>query len=179
MGQIYSNSNIYTNDDNKLVKKSSVFTDLCASLPPAPRTYSDDFWKQGIYKLSDREMKALEEIRQLELESLTSDEEKELKIREFYQNHKTVEIPLDIDENGGLRGFRVGESYSRDLYGEILDEYEETLIIYIGMELVTCEPMYLSGSGKLYIDRFVGPDSLVVVCNNCKDIGRKSSKVFQ
>jgi hypothetical protein len=99
--------------------------------------YSDDFWQQGIYKLSDRQMKALEEIRQLELESLTSDEEKELKIREFYRNHKNIEIPLDIDKNGGLHGFRVGESYSR---GEILYEYEETLIIYIGMELVTSAP---------------------------------------
>ncbi|CAG8505464.1 8818_t:CDS:2 [Ambispora gerdemannii] len=49
MGQAHPKPNLYSSDGL-----------VCTNLPPAPRTYSDDFWRQGIVKFSDCDMEALE-----------------------------------------------------------------------------------------------------------------------
>ena len=141
------------------------------NLPPVPRTYTDDFWSS----FSDRDIEALNQFRQLELELLESDNEKKSKIRELCAKYRYARIPLDVDKIGYARGFFLLESISYDIYGEELKEYGETFIVCIGIE-DSDALMYLGGSGKLYIS--LNDDPLKALYNY-KDIGARSSDVFQ
>ncbi|GBB94274.1 hypothetical protein RclHR1_23210003 [Rhizophagus clarus] len=68
--------------------KSKSHCYLFTNLPPVPRTYTDDFWRRGDddCRFSNRDIEALNQFRQLELELLESDDEKESKIREFVRS---------------------------------------------------------------------------------------------
>ncbi|CAJ0760999.1 23861_t:CDS:1, partial [Entrophospora sp. SA101] len=44
----------------------------------------------------------------------------------------------------------VGKKITCDIYGKMLDEYEETLIVFVGIENNCDSSMYFGGSGKLY-----------------------------
>ena len=65
--------------------KSTNYRYLFTNLPPVPRTYTDDFWRKGndAGRFGDRDIEALNQFRQLELESLELDDEKKSKIKEF------------------------------------------------------------------------------------------------
>ena len=151
---------------------------LFTNLPPAPRTYTDDFWSKGngLWRFDDRDIEALNQFRQLELELLESDDEKESKIRELCAKYHYARIPLDVDKIGYARGFFLLESISYDIYGEELKEYGETLIVCIGIEGPNAL-MYLGGSGRLYIS--LSEDHPLKVLYNYKDTGARSSDLFQ
>ncbi|RIA97791.1 hypothetical protein C1645_813667 [Glomus cerebriforme] len=172
MGQTHPKPETYFKP-NSDKSKSYLFTNL----PPAPRMYTDNFWRKGndAGRFSDHAIEALNQFRQLKLELLESDNEKELKIRELCMKYRYTRIPLDVDKDGYARGFFLLESISYDIYGEELKEYGETLIICIGIE-DSDALMYLGGSGKLYISLDNDP---LKVLYNYKDIGARSSDVFQ
>ena len=149
---------------------------MFTNLPPAPQTYTDNFWKESnAGSFSNHDIEALNQFRQLELELLKSDDEKESKIRELCAKYHNAHIPLDVDKIGYMRGFFLLESISYDIYSEELKEYGETLIVCIGLE-DSDALMYLDGSGKLYISL---NENLLKVLYNYKNIGAKSSDVFQ
>src|SRR5437667_11996154 len=83
-------------------KRPKNYCYLFTNLPPVPRTYTDDFWRKGndAGRFGDRDIEALNQFRQLELESLESDEEKESKIRELCEKYRYAHIPLDVDKIG-------------------------------------------------------------------------------
>ncbi|RIA86679.1 hypothetical protein C1645_740662 [Glomus cerebriforme] len=173
MGQIHPKPEThFKSNSNK--SKNYLFTNL----PPAPRTYTDDFWRKGndAGRFSVRDIEALNQFRQLELELLKSDDEKESKIRKLCAKYHCARIPLDVDKIGYARGFFLLESISYDIYGEELKEYEETLVVCIGIEGLDAL-IYLGGSGKLYIS--LNEDHPLKVLYNYKDIGARSSDIFQ
>ncbi|CAB4415990.1 unnamed protein product [Rhizophagus irregularis] len=153
--------------------KNDLFTDL----PPAPRAYTDNFWRKenDADRFCKRTIEVLNQFRQLELESLESDDDKESKIEELCAKYPYAYIPLDVDKDGYVRGFNLFESISTYIYGEELKEYGETLIVCIGLEDSNAM-IYLGGSGKLYMAYRYGPLKFLY---NYKDIGVKSSDVFQ
>jgi hypothetical protein len=148
------------------------------SLPPAPRTYTDDFWSKGngLWRFDDRDIEALNQFRQLELESLELDDEKESKIKEFCAKYNYARIPLDIDKDGYMRGFLILESTTYCIDEEELKKFGETLIVCIGNEDFYCAQIYLGGSGELYI---LLDDESLKVLYNYKDTGIRSSDLFQ
>ncbi|GBC05087.1 hypothetical protein RclHR1_06020002 [Rhizophagus clarus] len=174
MGQTHPKPETHTKSNSDKSKSNSY---LFTNLPPVPRTYTDDFWKRGDddCRFSDRDIEALNQFRQLELELLKSDAEKESKIREFCEKYRYALIPLDVDKNGYARGFHILESMSYDIYGNELERYGETLILCIGIEYSNAQ-MYLSGSGKLYISLNYDPLKFLY---NYKDTGARSTDVFQ
>ena len=168
MGQTYPKPDQHFKNDAR--------TNLTQTPLPAPRTYTDAFWRKGDRGtvVSDRDMEALEQFRQLGLESLISNNEKESRIRKFCQKYDGDHIAFDVDEKGCMRFFIVGEELTRDIEGMMLDKYGEDLIIYIGTE-VCGSSMYLGGSGKVYIAHYMC--NLLVVCDY-NEIGTKSTGIF-
>ncbi|CAG8450756.1 9875_t:CDS:2 [Ambispora gerdemannii] len=83
----------------------------------------------GSFKFPDRSMEALQQFRQLGLESLTL-EEKKAKIVAFCTKYHSVQIPLDIGRHGYLRLFSARHSHYLDEW--VLEEYNETLVLYVG-----------------------------------------------
>ncbi|PKY15024.1 hypothetical protein RhiirB3_510599 [Rhizophagus irregularis] len=148
------------------------------NLLPTPRTYTDDFWSKGngLWCFDDRDIEALNQFRQLELESLELDDEKESKIKEFCAKYNYARIPLDIDKDGYMRGFLILELTTYCIDEEELKKFGETLIVCIGNEDFYCAQIYLGGSGELYI---LLDDEPLKVLYNYKDTGIRSSDLFQ
>ena len=148
-----------------------------ATLPPAPRKYTDEFWSEGngLWCFGDRDIEALKQFRQLELESLELDDEKESRIKEFCAKYNYTHIPLDINKDGHMRAFTLLGSASQNIDDEELKKYE-TLMICIGEEDFYEAQMYLGGSGKLYVSFDYEP---LKVLYNYKDIGTRSYDLYQ
>src|SRR5688572_25598470 len=121
MGQTHPKPETHSKPNSDKTK-SYLFTNLL----PIPRTYTDDFWRKGndAVRFSDHSIEALNQFRQLGLELLESDDEKESKIRELCAKYLYAHIPLDVDKNGYARGFNI-LAMAYNIYGEELKEYGE------------------------------------------------------
>ncbi|PKC63393.1 hypothetical protein RhiirA1_443373 [Rhizophagus irregularis] len=172
MGQTHPKPETHSKP-NSDKSKNYLFTDL----PPVPRTYTDDFWRKGndAFRFSERDIEALNQFRQLDLESLESDDEKESRIEKLCAKYPYAYIPLDVDKDGYARGFNLFESITTGNYGEVFKEYGETLILCIGIEDFNAM-IYLGGSGKLYMSYRYEPLKFLY---NYKDTGAISSDVLQ
>ena len=161
MGQTHPKPETHSKPNSDKSKSDPyLFTDL----QPAPRTYTDEFWRKTDW-FSDRDIEALIQFRQLELELLESDDEKESKIGEFCKKYCSARIPLDVDKFGYPRGLFLSGPAAYDIYDEELKEHE-TLIVRIGLE-DSDALMYLGGSGKLYMSL---NDGLLKVLYNYRDV---------
>ncbi|CAB5351492.1 unnamed protein product [Rhizophagus irregularis] len=143
---------------------------------PKPETHSKpNSDKSKNYLFSEHDIEALNQFRQLDLESLESDDEKESKIEKLCAKYPYAYIPLDVDKDGYARGFNLFESITTGNYGEVFKEYGETLILCIGIEDSNAM-IYLGGSGKLYMSYRYEPLKFLY---NYKDTGAISSDVLQ